>query len=161
MLLWTKSNAPLSRFIRMITGQECSHFSFVFQGPGKSGLMFESNLLGTHPAFLKTSLKTHEIIHQIEMTLPIEDEDQIWDLCVEKYDGKGYDFGGAIYLGLMLLRERLFKIPRPLINKWAKSDSYFCDEIYEVFNHIPEFKKIDVTSGMYTPHDIYINLQGG
>jgi len=160
-LLWTKSSSPLSKIIRLITGQDCSHFSFVFEGPERTGLMFESNLLGTHPCFLETSLKTHTIVHSFEIPLTVEQEDLVWDLCIEKYDGKGYDFKGALYLGFRIILERLFKIKRPSENKWANDQLYFCDEVYDIFNRIPGLMKIDVSNGMDTPHDVYMTLQGG
>ena len=72
--------------------------------------MFESNLLGTHPAFLTTSLKTHTIVHEISLDLSVEDEDKIWDAVVELYDGKPYDFCGALYLGW---RKLLYRFPKP------------------------------------------------
>ena len=159
-LLWTKSSSPLSAVIRAVTGDDCSHFSFVFESAAK-GLMFESNLFGTHPTFFETSMKTHTILHEIDVPLSIEEEDKVWDLVVQKYDGKPYDFGGALYLGWRKILLRAFKIPLPATNKWAKDDAWFCDELYDVLNNIPGFKKIDVVSGMHTPHDVWLNLQEG
>lgn len=158
ILLWTKGNTFLSKAIRAITGQDCSHFSFVFQSKNRNGLMFESNLLGTHPAFLHTFLKSHEIVHSIEVSLSIEEEDKIWDIIIDKYDGKPYDFMGALYLGYRCLLKRYFNRPMPLKNRLAKNDSYFCNEVYDVLNHIEGFPKIDVISGMDTPHDVFDKL---
>jgi len=158
MLLWTKSKMPLSLVIRAITGEDCSHFSFVFQSQNRNGLVFESNLLGTHPCFLKTSLKSHTIVHSIDVDLSAEEEDRIWDLVVDKYDGKPYDFGGVFYLGWRKILQRLFNVPLPKHNKWAKKNAYFCDEIYDVLNNISKFPKINVTRGMDTPHDVWMKL---
>jgi hypothetical protein len=160
ILLWTRSSAPLSVLIRLVTGEDCSHFSFVFEGPNRKGLMFESNLLGTHPAFLKSTLKSHTIIHSMDVPLSSADEDKIWDLCVDKYDGKPYDFGGALYLGWRKLLCRIFKLAVPQQNKWASPGAYFCDEVYDVLNNISAFPKIDVTSGLDTPHDVFVKLKG-
>lgn len=160
-LIWTKSGTPLSYAIRHICGDDCSHFSFVFESSAK-GLMFESNLLGTHPSFLQTSLKSHTIVHDKTVNVPLEVEDLIWDEVVSKYDGKGYDFGGAAYLGLMVRREKTFKIPRPTANAWAKEGRYFCDEVYDVFNKFPKyFPKIEVCNGMDTPHDMFLKYELG
>lgn len=159
-LVWTKSNSVLSQVIRFICGQDCSHFSFVFES-GSRGLMFESNLLGTHPTFYKTSLKNHSVVHEKSLEIPIDVEDEIWDLMVQKYDGRSYDFGGAIFLGLSLAMERIFKMPRPQVNRWAKSDKYFCDETYDIFNSFPVyFPSIDVCRGMDTPHDVFVKMGG-
>lgn len=157
-LVWTKSKTPLSLFIRWMTGEDCSHFAFVFEGPGRSGLMFESNLLGTHPAFFKTSLKTHEIVHEKDIDLTVEQEDAVWDLVVERYDGKPYDFGGALYLGIKKLMHKLFNSTIPTENKWSSQGKFFCDEIYDVFNNIPGMKKIDVCGAMQSPHDVFLEV---
>lgn len=157
-LVWTKSKLPLSIFIRFITGEDCSHFAFVFESKA-AGLMFESNLLGCHPAFFESSLKTHTIVHQLNIDVPVEVEDNIWDLIVEKYDGKGYDFLGAIYLGWYKFLHRFFGVKIPLVNKWSQPDQYYCDEIYEVLNSLPGFPTVNAKGGMATPHDIYMNLK--
>lgn len=158
-LVWSKSNLPLSVFIRAITGEDCSHFAFVFESSAK-GLMFESNLLGTHPCFYQSSLKTHTIVHEVDLPLDISVEDDIWDIVVEKYDGRGYDFLGALYLGWRKLLQRFLKLPLPEKNKWAQPGQYFCDEVYDVLNQIPDFKKINVMNGMDTPHDVWLKYQG-
>lgn len=157
-MVWTKSNTPLSYLIRAVTGEPVSHFAFVFNSPG-GGLMFESNLLGTHPKFFKTAQKHCTIVQKIELPpLPTELEDQVWDEVVSKYDGKGYDFAGAIYLGLMILRERIFKIPRPKKNAWSKPDTYFCNELYAALSLIPSLPSIPVSDGMETPWQVYLKV---
>ena len=158
-LVWTKGRSPLSWVIRKITGDDCSHFAFVFESHGRSGLMFESNLLGTHPAFLKTSLKAHTIIHDIVVPMSQVEEDKVWDLVVEKYDGRPYDFCGALFLGVHKFMQRFFGKKLPEKNRWARGGSFFCDEIYDVFNHVDGFPKIDVTNGMDTPHDVWEKLK--
>lgn len=160
-LVFTKSNSPLSLLIRGITGDDCSHFAFVFEGPGRSGLMIEANLLGTHPCFYQTSLKSHTVVHSFDVPLDIKDEDRIWDLVIEKYDGQPYDFLGAIYLGWRCVLKRAFKIPKPKKNKWSQPGQEFCDQIYDILNSIGRFKKIDVAAGMDTPHDVWIKLNEG
>ncbi len=159
-LIWSKSNLPLSVLIRAVTAQDCSHFSIVFESPG-GGLMIESNFLGTHPAFFKTALKSHTVMHEIDLNLATEAEDALWDAWVSAYDGKPYDFGGVIYLGLMMLRERWFKIPRPRVNRWASSKCFFCDEIYSLLSSVPNLPKIDAAGGMDSPHDVWVKYNAG
>lgn len=157
-LVWTRSSSPLSKLIRWITGDECSHFAFVFESRA-SGLMFQSNLLGTHPKFWVTEKKRFEVVHEKVLDLSIEQEDAIWELIVQKYDGKGYDFGGALFLGWCKLKQRILKSPLPTKNKWANDDKFFCDEVYDIFNHIEGVQKINVTGGMHTPHDVWEELR--
>lgn len=157
-LIWTKTNTPFSAMIRFLTGDDCSHFAFVFTSK-VSGLMFESNLLGTHPKFYKTALKHCTVIHEIDVPLSIEEEDEIWDLIVEKYDNKPYDFLGAFYLGIRRFFTRVFG-SRPMTrNLLADKNSFFCNELYEILCHIPEFPVIDVSGGMITPHDLFVAIE--
>lgn len=119
--------------------------------------MFESNLLGTHPAFFETSMKTHTIVHEKDLPINVIQEDIIWDTVVQKYDGKGYDFGGAAYLGLVKLLNRIMKFDPQFNftkNAWAKDNEYFCEEIVTVLEMIPGFPKIENPS-MKTPEDLW------
>ena len=159
-LIWTKSNAPLSVLIRAITGQDCSHFALVLYEKSPGPIVFESNLLGTHPKFYQTFLKHCSVVHEKIFDLPQETEDKIMDLIVKKYDGLGYDFGGVFYLGWRILIKRLFKFPLPEKNKWASVDKFFCDEVYDILNHIDGFQKLDAIGAMNTPCDTWIKLKG-
>lgn len=126
--------------------------------PGE--IVFESNLLGTHPAFLADTLKTHTVVHDKVFNIPSSVEDSIWDDVQQKYSGKGYDFGGALYLGIMERRLKSLGIAKPQVNAWAKPDQYFCDELYIIFNKYPDyFPKIDIYKGMETPHDLWDKVE--
>lgn len=151
-LMWTKSTKPLSLFIRFITGNDCSHFSLVLYENSTGPIVFESNLLGTHPSFLQTSLKSHTIVHEKTIILSQEIEDKLMDIIISKYDGKSYDFSGALYLAYRTVLKRLFNKPIPIVNKWAKNEAYFCDELYEILENIglPHIE-VDVK----TPHDVW------
>lgn len=157
-LVWTKSKTPFSLLIRLVTGDDCSHFSFVFESAA-NGLMFESNLFGTHPLFYRTSLKTHTVMHEIIVPLTLDDENKIWDLIVDKYDDRPYDYFGVMYLGWRKLLLRMFKRPLPKHNKWAKPDAYFCNELYGILSCIPGMPNTDVGNGMETPHDLWKKLE--
>lgn len=152
-LIWTKSSLPLSVFIRAITGDPCSHFAFVFRSAAK-GLMFEANLFGTHPKFYQNARARFDEVHVLDISLPIELEDAIWDIVVQKYDGKKYDYLGAMFLGWSKLKHRLFKTPLPVYNLWADENNFFCEEIASALAIIPGMPKVP-TSGMETPEDLW------
>jgi len=154
-LIWTKSSTLLSKTIRFITKEDCSHFSFVF---AKDGIMFESNLLGTHPSFYQEMLKTHTIVHEMTIDCSQEEEDAVWDNVIKNYAGKNYDFCGAIYLGLRKFLYTRFNISMPLENKWAKSDAFFCDEIYDALKPIKSLPIIEAGRGLDSPHDIFMKI---
>lgn len=159
-LVWTKSNSPLSVLIRLITGQDCSHFAFVFESSA-SGLMFESNLLGTHPAFYASSLKTHTVVHEIKLDLTVQEEDAVWDIVVQKYDGLPYDITGALFIGWSRIRNRILGVPMPKFNEWGSPDKFFCDELVDVLKNVRGMPKIDSSGGMDTPHDVYEKIMAG
>ena len=161
-LVWTKSHLPLSLVIRGITGEPCSHFAFVFDS-GPKGLMFESNLLGTHPVFFASALKgfgAMTIVHEKDITIPLDLEDSIWDYIVENYDDKPYDYSGAVYTGLMVLRNRIFKTPIPAVNKWADTGTYYCDELYNILTKfIPSLPQVQVQGTCVTPESLWQRMK--
>lgn len=159
-LIWTKSSLPLSLVIRAITGEDCSHFAFVFDSSDYSekGVMFESNLLGTHIKFFENAKKHFTIVHQIEIKVAVSTEDEIWDKVVNQYDDKPYDFGGALYLGWRIILERFLNIPRPTKNAWANSDKFFCDEIVNSLKDIPGFPESVNSGSMKTPFEVFKEL---
>lgn len=159
-LIWTKSNSSLSIFIRFLTGEDCSHFAFVFDSPA-GGLMFESNLLGTHPKFYKTAQKHCTIVHELAIPMDVGTEDKIWDLIVDQYDGKGYDFLGALYLGWRCFIKRMLGISKPVNNKWSKPELLYCDELYDVIQASGRsLPQLTVSGGMITPHEVWLRVTG-
>lgn len=157
-LIWTKSNLPLSILIRWVTGEDCSHFAFVFESAAK-GVMFESNLMGTHPKFFASAKKHMEIVHSIDVPLTIEQENKLWDQVVEQYDDKPYDFTGAIYLGWRIILKRVFGKPLPLFNPWNQAGTFVCDELYQVLSDSGIFPESGVSTGMVTPHGLWETLE--
>jgi len=157
-LLWTKSPNAVDWLINLVTAEDCGHFAILFESVNGTGVVFESNLLGTHPAFYKTWMGTsRKIIHSIDVVLTAEQEDKIWDLWVNNFDGHGYDFFGCIYVGLMKLRKRIFKKEIPTKNIWSKNGAFFCDVIYQVLDGIqwlPDMK--DQINEMSSPHDLFL-----
>jgi hypothetical protein len=161
-LLWSKSSNPLDWLILLMTGQDCAHFSFSFQDVNGQEVVFETNLLGGHPAFYPTWINTssRQIIHSQTVDVPASEVTALWQSWVQNYDGKSYDFLGALYTGLMTLRLRLFKIPKPLKNAWSQRNTYYCDEIYQLVSGRFGFPVItNMSNGMDTPHDVWMKLQ--
>lgn len=154
-LIWTRSNSLLSKIIRAITDDDCSHFCIVLYDGRPGEIMFHSNLLGTHPMFLKTFLESKEIVHSVTIPCSIENEDSIWDEIVSNYDGKSYDYLGAIYLGYRKFLYRCFKIPMPNKNVASSPDRFFCDEVSKVLKDL----NIPIASDLDTPHDYYMKIK--
>lgn len=157
-LIWTKSNLPLSVVIRGVTGEDCSHFAFVFES-SPAGLMFESNLLGSHPVFFQSSLKgfgAMTIVHELPVPGTLAQENAFWDDLVKYLDDKPYDYTGAVYTGAMVLRERVFKVAIPPTNPWRTNGTYYCDELYQIVQkHYPHLRPVKVVGTCVTPHALW------
>ena len=153
-LIWTKSSAPLSALIRWGLSTDCSHFLIVFNSPA-GGLCFHSNLLGTHPKFWKNTKKQLSVVHEIDLDLPIEVEDRVWDIVVDRYDGKGYDFKAFAYLGWRIILKKLFNKPMPVKNKWAEDQKFLCDEIYAALVECQVVPDLGIDIAMSSPHEIF------
>lgn len=156
-LVWTKSNLILSVLIRWGLDVDCSHFILVFESPG-GGLCFESNLLGTHPKFWKNDQKTLTIVHELDVKLPVETENKVWDVVVDKYDGKPYDYGAFVYFAWRAILKKIFKIPMPAKNKLEKSGTYLCDEVYQALVDAGALPDLGIDIAMSSPHDVFVKL---
>ena len=68
--------------------------------------------------------------------------------------------GGTFLVnGIRKLLYRMLRIPLPSKNKWARPDAYFCDEVYTALNVVHDFPITNVSSGMETPHDLWLRLR--
>ena len=127
-LIWTRSKLPLSVLIRWFLNSDCSHFAIVFKSRD-GGLMFESNLLGTHPKFFKTALKHMTVVHEIELDMTDDEENAAWDMIVDQVDGLGYNYRGFAYFTYRAFLKKLFRIPLPPSNPWSQSGTYLCEQV--------------------------------
>ena len=121
-LIWTKSNNPLSLFIRWGLKEPCSHVVIVFDNK----IVFHSNLKGAHIEWFQTFKKHVTIVHQIEYKLPLEEEEIVYQNIVNAYDQKAYDYKA---FGFFIWRALLFRImnkPFPSKNSWGSPNGYLC-----------------------------------
>jgi hypothetical protein len=117
--------------------------------------MFESNLLGTHPAFYKSFLKAHTIVHEHKILCEESDEDQVLAEIVEFYDGCAYDYLGALYLGWRKWLFTRFGIEIPERNKWSNQLKYYCEELIVCVKNVNGVPQIPTVNAMRTPHDLW------
>jgi|GEM_PF-3055818 len=151
-IIISKSTLPLSVLIRGVLGSKASHFLIVFDSPA-GGLVFESNVLGTHPKFWKTDQKTLTVIDELEVIMTSKQEDVIWDTVVDQMDGKGYDWGAFFYMGLAYIAHRLWGHNIPKVNKWAKPGTYVCLQVAQsLIPYFPQLQAVDVS--MMTPDQL-------
>lgn len=156
-LIWTKSNMVLSRLIRWGLDTDCSHFAIVFNSPA-GGLMFESNLIGTHPSFYKNSSKKFELVHSIDLNIPAELENMVWDKIVDKYDGKGYDFGAFAYFIWRGILKKFLNISMPDKNRWATENAFLCVECGNVLEEFGIVLPLGIDTAIASPHEVYLKI---
>ncbi len=126
MKLVTSKNKKFgSKFIRFITGEEESHFLFVFD----KSLVFHSNFQGTGLAWWNHYLRQHEIVWSLDVNLPPHIEEAFYMSFVDKYYGQPYDFMGALYLGVRMIMFRCLSVPLPDKNLWGLPNNTFCSEL--------------------------------
>ena len=154
-LIWTKSNLVLSIFIRWGLKTDCSHFAIVFESPA-GGLMFESNLLGTHPKFFKTAKEHMTVVHQIYLPLSVDVENTVWDIIVDKYDSKSYNFRAFLYFCWRGILKRVFGKPFPLKSKWSTPGSDLCGQVYQALVDAGVCPDLGIDLSISSPHEIYI-----
>lgn len=157
-LVWTKSSLPLSVGIRWFLNSDCSHFAIVFKARD-GGLMFESNLLGTHPKFYKTALRHMTVVHEIDLSLSDEQENILWDMIVERFDDSKYNYGGFFYFCWRAFLLKLFKTPLPQKNPWSIPGTFLCEEVFYSLEAIIE-KKIGIDLSMISPEKMYLFAKG-
>lgn len=140
-LLWTASDSMLSKAIRGVTGEDCSHVAIQ-----DGNWIIHSNLRGVNvdyaPAFLEHARVQHSIEVPGTLLYPsLTDKAHSW-----------YDIGALLFSGLALLARHYFRIPLPKSNLWQSSGMYMCTEWVQYVLNLP----ID---SMITPHGLFLQLE--
>jgi hypothetical protein len=157
-LIWTKSSAPLSVLIRWGLNEPVSHFAIVFD----DFLVFHSNLLGVHMESLKRfSSGSAKIVYTVEIPLPLEEEERIYEGLIPQYDGQNYDYGAFCYFMWRALIWKLFNIPIPAVNRWASSASEICTEMAGTLPKQVLDKETLGDLSMVSPYKLYLKIQAG
>jgi hypothetical protein len=149
-LIWTKSDLVLSKAIRWLFREDSSHFAFIFDDDNR--LVFHSNLIGAHVEWSKIFLSKVDVVFEIDLQIPQEEQDKIYDK-LPQLQGAKYDFGAFCYLGWRGLLKFFFNIPLPNKNKWANHDAYLCTEMGNLFKKY--LRDPDSDLGMTTPDKLY------
>ena len=159
-LIFTKSGAPLSRFIRWGLNEPVSHVGILFDNK----LVFHSNLLGVHPEGIY-SFKSHsELVLELELNLTLDQEEAIYQALLVKYDGNPYDYSAFAYFVWRAFLYKTMNTPIPNTNAWQKPTWYICDGLLECLNipESPEWLKTAIESlgdiEMKSPFKVYQEL---
>lgn len=151
-LIWTKSNLPLSRFIRWGLKEPCSHVVIVFDNK----IVFHSNLLGAHIEWFDTFKKHVEIVHQIEYVLPLEEEELVYQGVIDANDQQPYDFKAFGYFIWSAFRYRILGKPFPSKNPWGRDSANLCTGLVSKIpvEAIPGLEKVK-DGDMTSPEKLY------
>lgn len=155
-LIFTKSSQPLSKLIRAGLNEPVSHFGIVFD----NGIVFHSNLLGTHVEWYKTFTKHCDIVYQIEYAMTLEQEEAIYQTILNTYDELGYDFGALFYFAYRVAAYKFFSVPMPSKNEWSKSDKFLCTELAGTLPNsiVPASIKTEDLS-IVSPYSLYLKIK--
>lgn len=159
-LLFTTGNNLFSWLIRKVLNEPMSHFAIAFD-LDLGGIVFHSNLLGTHIQYYPDFLKSAEVIESIEVPMTLEKEEELYRAILAKYSHKKYDFKAFAYFTYRALLKRLFGIQVPDKNIWQNADSLLCTGLAEPLRDMGILNpNIDVKDfEMLTPYQIYLMLK--
>lgn len=138
-ILFTRSGTPLSRAIRAVTKEPVSHCAIQL-----GELVVHSNLYGVHLETLHYFQTHSEIVYEVDIPDNIEGLHN----SLDRDEGKWYDIGALLYLGLRYVIPCL-----PKKNLWQCSGMYLCTEfVTEVIN--------GEADSLVTPYQLYVKLTG-
>jgi hypothetical protein len=97
-----------------------------------NGIVFHSNLMGTHVEWYGSFVKRCTIVYQKEIQLSLIDEEAIFQSILNTYDSKGYDFGAFGYFVWCAILYRTIGKPFPTRNVLNSNDKFLCTELAAV-----------------------------
>jgi hypothetical protein len=124
-ILLTRSNQPLSRMIRWVLQIPGSHLVIVFDNK----IAFHSNLLGAHVEWYNTLKRSLEIVHEIEISGTLEQEEDAYQGVINRLDGKPYDYLFLLSIAWRACLKRFFGIPIPE-QLLERPDWLLCTEVF-------------------------------
>lgn len=140
--------------IRWGTGSKSSHFAAVFYEETVP-IVMQSNFLGVDFQSGKMFFSQAEVVQQINYNMTQKEEDAIFDSIVETMVGEGYDWPALAFFAKCVVEKKLFNMPFPEKNEWAKSDKALCVEMaYSFPDEIIPKKIKDMDLSMVYPEQL-------
>jgi hypothetical protein len=126
--LFTASDLILSRAIRGMTGDPCSHYALEFT---HLNMVMHSNLIGVHVDGLESFSKHCRVILSKEVPLTLEQELAVWNEMRPKVLGLGYDYKALLYQAYCVFKNKYVGSPMPTVNAWENRSALLCTELYD------------------------------
>lgn len=142
-----------SSLVQAILKQDCGHLAIEF-GQGDHAVVIESTALtGVRPQWRKAFLAQRTVVHCLERELPLEKDLEYYERVVSRVIGRGYDYRGASWLGLVTLLGI-----SSLMNPVGRRDDLYCTEVLSaqkdwLAKHGFDTSKLE--NQLLKPHDAY------
>jgi hypothetical protein len=157
-LLFVKGHTAFSKLIMGVTKESVSHVAMEFQ-VGPWALVIHSNLLGLHIELAANFRKNCTIVKELEhIPFGIREQDSFASMdlikvksLLEQYEFTMYDWGGLVFLGLVLFARAKLGIPLPKSNLWQSTGMFLCSEWVTKYLDGQE-------NSMITPEKLYYSL---
>jgi len=147
-LLFTASQLPLSKAIRTVTGEPCSHCAIDF-----GSVVAQSNLLGVGLEYGPFFVKSVEVIHTLERVTPDQAADNAHFASIMGTEQNSYyDVLALLFCALAMLASKYLKTPMPKKNLWRVSGTYLCTDLAQQFAGVAD-------NTMITPEGLYQQLK--
>ena len=148
-VLFTTTSLPTSWLIRWVFDEPVSHCAVEFD----NGVVLHSDFTGVHIESAQVFRKRNQIVHTLyPSTRECKYKTKtIFRELLEQYTGKSYDYRAFVYLGLRGLLYKLFRIPYPRHNLWARNDYFLCTEFLTTLTSHTE-------DGLVSPYQLYRKL---
>jgi len=129
-LVFTTSDRILSKLIRWTFQEDVSHCGILFD----EKLVFHSSLFGVEIQGIYAFQKISRIMHIIDIPLPLNAEEAIYQRLLEKYEGESYDYRAFAYFVWCAFLYRIFGWPFPDKNVWQRPEDFLCDGFLAVLD---------------------------
>lgn len=148
-LVWTKNNSVLSRFIRWIFGEPCSHFAYLLD----EKLVFHSNLVGVHLTWFDWFKDKNELVHRVDLDLTLPEQEELYLKILKLFRSGKYDYGAMFYFGISGLLHKIFGRTMPSKNAWGSENAWMCEEL---FLPLSEQIQLPASLDIITPERLYL-----
>lgn len=143
-ILFTKSKLPFSKLICWLLEEPVSHVGIEFDD-----VVIHSYFDGLRVENIKKFTKHRKIVYSIKVKF--ENEAEVYESLIGKYNSSFYDYGAFIYLGWRAFLRKFFSIPFPKKNKFNIKGALMCVELAAILAKYKEEELI-------TPYQLYKRL---
>lgn len=152
-LLWARSNKIGSKFIRWCLDEPVSHFAIEFD----NRIVFHSNFSGVYLRWANHFREENEVIFQLPFNWGLQEEEDLYQRVIQKWDGTPYDFKAYWYFAYRGLLYKFFGIELPKTNPFNKKGELICVELAGALGNGLVEKDFDLS--IATPFRLFKHIQ--